>query len=1544
MPRSDITTGYLALAGDTTVFPRVIDYLAGVAVGGTALVSAMLPPTATAGERTRLRRVSPLTLTLNGGFGRVSVAITNADLTETANIAASVTTWIGKTATLYKWITIDEGLITEQFENVALLVGIVTGYRLDETGLEIDLVTRANRASTLSNRRVGSKCPWTFKGTECGYSGVETTCNKLYDDTGGCSGRSNQHRFGGFPDRAGVETIGRISGLGAAPAYQLVQLDTTYTEQRTTLRFDDTFTVTDDPTTNATVITAVGGGGGGDATPDWIDVKEDHNAVGDGVADDTAEIQAAIDAAETAGGGVVYLPAGTYKITATLDLGPNQIILLGDGPGVSIISMATSNIPIIEITGYSANNISIRDLRITGPGPTTGTSGHGIYVHDNTYEIPHFWLDNIQVIDCGGHGIYVTGHFTNEYEKVLVSNCGLNAFDLAGNNTIMLRSCYADDVNDGGVGYRVHGGQLLMTNCNGLDSLGATTDWGVFGNSIADGDASDGYVQATLINCNIESFKRYGVRCKTGSAASFHGCSWVTSTSGSNHIAIKTDYTGDRTGQLIQPRMDVQGTGTWANGHPIHGTDRPITLVGTRHAGDTNDYSLYWNDGAAASYRLPQASPEMMLSQFVNVKADYGAFGDDTNETTKIQAAIDAVEAAGGGVVYFPPGLYRVTGLTVSGNVRLLGESHHRSKIKSVTNGIIIDCSASSSHLPQIQNLRIIGNHAGNSQIGIKMDDLVYGLQGEVRNVYIEDCGGAGLYIGNAFSSHFENIYSTNCAGGNFIINSANMPALTLSHCDSGVINDSYRTGYHIKAGNVTMRDCNSVYGGDNPEWCVTIGRRIGQYGEATANGSAFARFEGCNFESSEIGGVQCFYNSRASFHNCTWVGAGGSSGSYVAVQYDVCQYNPTETTGDITSGTNALTVADAVTWSNGQGIQVAGAGVGGADLTTTVSNVSGTSFTLAANASTTVDDAVVSHTDDIYYPATQTQLGVIDDDCGFSQGPASYYADSEPIHITAYPSGAAAIPPLAVNGRGPRIAGDKFVSNFRNDTTDKTWPLPRTDGYMPVQTITASTTYTAPGVRYIECNHSAPITITLPWAGWTSQNIEPIIIKDRSSAGAATNNITIAASSGSVNGSSYTINADKGAVILLSNGADDYRVVSAYTGAAGNVTGPVSATDTAIAKFNGATGKVIQNSGVTIDGSNNINTAGNLTAQRVTATAELVSGDGYFTGYYSSAGAAPSVLIRRARGTSGTPAAVQSGDIFAYFGQSGYDGSGFAAGTYLFGVASENWTGSAHGTNICLTSTANGATDQFSKGVRLDPTNATWEPYGDAGLSLGRASYRFVDAHLTGNVTLYERSAPSTPAANSLVLYAKDKSGTSALYYKNDAGTETELGAAGANTALSNLASVAINTSLLPGADNTHDLGSASYSWRDAYIERDALLGRQIQSSGSALSASAGTGAGTGPSITIDGNAIAGAIILTTGTSPATSAQIVQMTMAASFTTYPVVIITPANAAAAALTGNKQVFIDDAAMLANKWTLKSGSTALDATTDYVWYFHVMGI
>jgi hypothetical protein len=80
------------------------------------------------------------------------------------------------------------------------------------------------------------------------------------------------------------------------------------------------------------------------------------------------------------------------------------------------------------------------------------------------------------------------------------------------------------------------------------------------------------------------------------------------------------------------------------------------------------------------------------------------------------------------------------------------------------------------------------------------------------------------------------------------------------------------------------------------------------------------------------------------------------------------------------------------------------------------------------------------------------------------------------------------------------------------------------------------------------------------------------------------------------------TSNADTGWLCTNNTGLDIVGtdalafVQISGNGVDGDVNGPGSSTDTAIVRFNGTTGKLLQNSGITIDGSNNMSGMANLT------------------------------------------------------------------------------------------------------------------------------------------------------------------------------------------------------------------------------------------------------------------------------------------------------------------------------------------------------------
>lgn len=83
-----------------------------------------------------------------------------------------------------------------------------------------------------------------------------------------------------------------------------------------------------------------------------------YGAKGDDTTDDTSAIQAAINAAVAAGGGIVYFPPGTYKVTATLSVTTSKVQFLGVTAAASIIKnygAATAALTVSNTDFYCAN-------------------------------------------------------------------------------------------------------------------------------------------------------------------------------------------------------------------------------------------------------------------------------------------------------------------------------------------------------------------------------------------------------------------------------------------------------------------------------------------------------------------------------------------------------------------------------------------------------------------------------------------------------------------------------------------------------------------------------------------------------------------------------------------------------------------------------------------------------------------------------------------------------------------------------------------------------------------------------------------------------------------------------------------------------------------------------------------------------------------------------------------------------------------------------------------------------------------------------------
>ena len=149
----------------------------------------------------------------------------------------------------------------------------------------------------------------------------------------------------------------------------------------------------------------------------WYNVKA-FEAQGGGFIDDTAAIQAAIDAADAAGGGVVYFPAGTYAIYANGDrqgllIGDNTT-LLGNGDISELVFHpdALSSTAILNKNSSGAltaaqqrvgnSNISIKGIKVRDTR-TTEFLDIGI----NLSGVDGFLIQDVTVEDVGGYSFLI---------------------------------------------------------------------------------------------------------------------------------------------------------------------------------------------------------------------------------------------------------------------------------------------------------------------------------------------------------------------------------------------------------------------------------------------------------------------------------------------------------------------------------------------------------------------------------------------------------------------------------------------------------------------------------------------------------------------------------------------------------------------------------------------------------------------------------------------------------------------------------------------------------------------------------------------------------------------------------------------------------------------------------------------------------------------------------------------------------------------------------------------------------------------------------
>jgi hypothetical protein len=311
----------------------------------------------------------------------------------------------------------------------------------------------------------------------------------------------------------------------------------------------------------------------------------------------------------------------------------------------------------------------------------------------------------------------------------------------------------------------------------------------------------------------------------------------------------------------------------------------------------------------------------MAQSSVFNVVAPpYGA--DPTgvaDSTSAIQAAINAANTAGGGVVYFPAGTYLVTpsgspavGLTLMGasagyqNVRLVGAGPQASTITKGGNGTLLQLSGATSPSTGSTHCRFCSVESlgfnGNSKTGVVFqayyaDNLVF------RDVYVNGNSDVVLDSAEFWDSRF---YNCVFGGSGSATANADAPNVYLR-------NSAASSGLGASTGTTNM----IVFHGCRWEAFLTGAVKVSQ-GVGGTGGPNSILLTDCKMETSNLNGgnhLSVDTNSRGVYVKHLYAYSGGFQGGYSTAQ-DLVSFSPQSGTLDdllLSSGASA-TVANGVT------------------------------------------------------------------------------------------------------------------------------------------------------------------------------------------------------------------------------------------------------------------------------------------------------------------------------------------------------------------------------------------------------------------------------------------------------------------------------------------------------------------------------------------------------------------------------------------------------------------------------------------------------
>lgn len=303
-------------------------------------------------------------------------------------------------------------------------------------------------------------------------------------------------------------------------------------------------------------------------------------AAGDGTTDDTAAIQAAITAAGSAGGGIVYLPAGTYKVSSPLTAGAGNITIRGAGPLATVIVLAAGFTGAAVITAASRDNCTVEKLAIAGASSTYSSNPAAAGIQVTT---SNFWtLRDLYFQYLNGYAVELKNSAVANCYFPVLDNCQAekcaSGFHLLGDSAgniwfgAFLSNCNADQCQSGDCYLFENAGDITAVNLEGYPAAGTGRSIHLKGAQFAyftncDIGASGAPAECVLCEAGGGSISNYAV--------SFTGCLFQKGTAGlsvTNGTGLKftnCDFlTNQGNGATISSGTDILISNCWfaANG------------------------------------------------------------------------------------------------------------------------------------------------------------------------------------------------------------------------------------------------------------------------------------------------------------------------------------------------------------------------------------------------------------------------------------------------------------------------------------------------------------------------------------------------------------------------------------------------------------------------------------------------------------------------------------------------------------------------------------------------------------------------------------------------------------------------------------------------------------------------------------------------------------------------------------------------------------------------------------------------------------------